>query len=141
MGICILWIMLFHAGISAPRQNLLRAMWYVLVDFGGGIGVDIFLICSGLGLACSSIKRERNNSILTLKAFYLRRFSRIIPSYLIVAGCYYFLQSLLSLVPWRILYNLFFLNFIFEGERDFWYIVATLFFYLLYPFYYRSVKR
>lgn len=35
MGICIIWIVLFHSGIEAPANIVLRAMWYVLVSFGG----------------------------------------------------------------------------------------------------------
>lgn len=50
MGIAILWIILFHSTISAPDNLFLRAMWYLFVSFGGGIGVNIFFILSGFGL-------------------------------------------------------------------------------------------
>lgn len=50
MGIAIIWIVLFHSNISAPDNFFLRALWYLFVSFGGGIGVDIFFILSGFGL-------------------------------------------------------------------------------------------
>ena len=50
MGIAIIWIVLFHSNISAPDNFFLRALWYLFVSFGGGIGVDTFFILSGFGL-------------------------------------------------------------------------------------------
>ena len=37
MGICIIWIMLFHSGIDAPDNKFFRALWYLFVSFGGGV--------------------------------------------------------------------------------------------------------
>jgi len=37
MGLCIIWIMLFHSGIPAPENIVLRAIWYLFVSLGGGV--------------------------------------------------------------------------------------------------------
>ena len=58
MGICAVWIMLFHSGIEAPDTPFFRAIWYMLISFGGGFGVDIFLILSGMGLMYSALKKK-----------------------------------------------------------------------------------
>lgn len=61
MGIAIIWIVLFHSGIEAPENIILRALWYIFVSFGGGIGVDIFFILSGFGLFFSAEKAKLEN--------------------------------------------------------------------------------
>ena len=140
MGISILWVMLFHAGIPAPDNLVLRALWYLFVSFGGGIGVDIFLLCSGMGLMWSAINRERRGVQETLGSFYRRRLRRLLPAYLLL-GFVYYLYLLLAEGTGRILYNLLFLNFMLEGKRDFWYILAALLCYLQFPVYRKLGKR
>lgn len=130
MGICIIWIVLFHSGIEAPSNTVLRAIWYLFVSFGGGFGVNIFLMLSGFGIAFSDIKRSAENRSIRWGDYYKRRFLRILPAYFLVAIPYYLLSS--SSI-WEVLYNLFFLNFIIDGKRDFWYIFIILLCYLLFP--------
>ena len=38
MGICIIWIMLFHSSLQAPEPFLFRILWYLCISFGGGGG-------------------------------------------------------------------------------------------------------
>lgn len=138
MGICIIWIMLFHSGIDAPDNMFFRALWYLFVSFGGGIGVDIFLICSGFGLRCSECKKASAGKQESDLSFYKRRVVRLLPAYCAVAVCYY---ALLKKSTGEIIYNVLFLNFILEGKRDFWYIFASIIFYLLFPLYGKAAKR
>lgn len=137
MGISILWIMFFHSGIEAPESIVPRAVWYLTVSFGGGVGVNLFLIISGFGLLHSWQK----NNILNIKYLHskkegggkswtLKRLKRILPSYFLVAGLFYLLTA--STVP-IYFYKLSMLNFLMDGERDFWYIFAILFCYMIFP--------
>lgn len=128
MGISILWIMLFHAGFEAPDNMILRALWYFFISFGGGIGVPIFLILSGMGLMYSEL---RNSHVGKWNIWANKRFIRIIPAYIIVASIYYFLKGE-SL--YGVGYNLIFLNFVREGQWDFWYIALIIFCYAIFPF-------
>ena len=41
----------------------------------------------------------------------------------------------------KILYNIFFLNFIIDGERDFWYIFAIIICYFIFPLYLKLVQK
>lgn len=128
MGISILWIMFFHSGLKAPDQLMLRLFWYVIVNYGA-IGVDVFLICSGMGVACSA---EKNGKDFDVFSFYKRRLVRILPAYFIVATLWYLIKFENIGI---ILRKIFFLNFFIDGERDFWYIPCILICYLLFPLY------
>jgi len=128
MGISILWIILFHAGFQAPDNIVLRSLWYLFISFGGGLGVPIFLILSGMGLMYSKLK---NPNVGKWSIWTTKRFIRIIPAYIIVASVYYMLKGK-SL--YEIGYNLVFLNFVRDGQRDFWYIAAILLCYAIFPF-------
>lgn len=134
MGISILWIMFFHSGLKAPDQLILRLVWYVIVSYGT-IGVDVFLICSGMGLACSA---ERKGKDFDALSFYKRRLVRILPAYFIVATVWYLIKFENIGIFFR---RIFFLNFFIDGERDFWYIPCILICYLLFPLYTKLKDR
>lgn len=124
MGIAIIWIMLFHSGIEAPEQKLLRALWYLFVSFGGGCGVDLFFILSGFGLYYSASKLTSSCQWFVWEK---KRLIRILPSYIIVASIWYLLRHEFTL------WNMFQLNFIVDGVRDFWFIPAIIICYVLFP--------
>lgn len=128
MGISILWIMLFHAGFQAPDNIVLRSLWYFFISFGGGLGVPIFLILSGMGLMFSKLRNSHANK---WGIYANKRFIRIIPAYIIVATTYYLIKGESI---YGVGYNLVFLNFIREGQRDFWYIAAIILCYAIFPF-------
>lgn len=144
MGLAILFVMLFH--VSLPRSDLffgLRRM--------GNIGVDMFFFMSGMGLWFSWIKNFSGIShplslIPHIKKFYLRRFLRIYPTWLLVACAFYipaFLRgssrsaNLVDLIG-DITINW---DFWLHDELTFWYIPATMAFYLLAPFYMELIRR
>ena len=138
MGLCIIWIMLFHSGIPAPENIVLRAIWYLFVSLGGGFGVDIFLILSGFGLMFSGLKREDREKKESISSFYKRRLIRILPTYFVIAIIFYVIKF--NNIG-EFFYNVFFLNFIIDGKRDFWYIFAILLCYLIFPLYRFLVKK
>jgi len=127
MGISILWIMLFHPGIQCPDSTIIKAIWTIFVSFGGGFGVDIFLMLSGFGLMYSDIKKPNKGN---WEGWNINRFKRLLPSYLIIATAYYIIRC--DSVG-EFFWNLSFLNFVVDGTRDFWYIFAMFFCYLSFP--------
>ena len=102
----------------------------------GSIGVDIFLFLSGMGLYYSM---KKANSIT---AFYHRRFKRVIPTYLLIAGIGYAI-IVFELEKKNItsyLFQLSTLSFWGEGDRIVWYISFIIIMYLLYPLIFKLLQ-
>lgn len=76
-GMAIILVVLYHAGGVLVWQNFLH----------GDLGVDIFIILSGIGLAVNRRPAEGNFT------FMRRRLIRIIPAYWIVLTLYWALNS------------------------------------------------
>lgn len=134
MGVAILWIMLFHSGLEAPDNIVLRSLWYVFVSFGGGVGVNLFFILSGFGLYYSVSKYSAADKV-DWWTWFKKRLVRLLPSYLIVSVAYYLMKGDLSL------YNILQLNFWIAGVRDFWFIPGIMVCYFLFPVIYTAAKR
>lgn len=75
-GLAILLVVLYHAGGVLTWQNLLH----------GDLGVDMFVILSGVGLALG-------NAPTGAMDFLRRRFLRILPGYWVVLTAYWVLNS------------------------------------------------
>lgn len=119
MGVAMIFIMASHTiGRFAPFGN---------------IGVEWFLILSGVGLYYSLSKDDN------LKRFYNKRFRRIIPTYLLVAIPFFLIQFPFD--PCKFLIRISGLNLAFYWERYFWFIPMILICYLIAPFYYRLVHQ
>ena len=71
MGLAMLFVMLFHVWMpkSNPMYGFVRC---------GNVGVDIFLLLSGVGLWFSWTKNP------SLKHFFLRRYLRVYPVWIII---------------------------------------------------------
>lgn len=138
MGVAMLFVILFHVGL--PRDDMffgLRRM--------GNIGVDIFLFLSGMGLWFSWTKHPDT------KDFYLRRWLRIYPAWLIMSSLYYipdFLcphlvhhaghsTNIIDLIGDISINWDFWLN----NELTFWYIPTTMMLYLVTPFYLKLIIK
>lgn len=130
MGICILWIMLFHSSIPKPTSFSLKILWNLFVRSGAGCGVAIFLICSGFGLTYSCINKERAGLDLDCPKYYRKRLIRILPAYLMVSASYFII--LFGSIK-DVVYHLSFMSFLVEGRRYFWYILAAFFCYMVFP--------
>jgi peptidoglycan/LPS O-acetylase OafA/YrhL len=70
-GLAILLVLLYHCGAVLGDENTIH----------GEVGVDIFLILSGLTLALNSVT-------IPLREFFTRRFLRIYPSYWLALGLF-----------------------------------------------------
>lgn len=135
MGIAILLVVFHHLTFHYEAGILGKVYSFLRVE--GAFGVDIFLLLSGIGLYFSFSKDEN------IKAFYKRRFIRIIPTYLLILTPIYFYQYVVQqndLIGFALHISL--LSFWIDGSAD-WYIAAILVFYILFPFFYhfRTTKK
>jgi len=83
MGFAIFWIFFYHTGIDIPGLRELFAL--------GWMGVDIFFFVSGFGL-CASLTKNSST-----KRYFIRRFSRIIPTWQIILALMAILGILVGL--------------------------------------------
>lgn len=135
MGLAMIFVMLFHVWL--PKSNPL----YGLVRCGN-VGVDIFLMLSGIGLWYSWCKMP------SLLHFFKRRYLRVYPAWLVVAALFYipdylntegggYSPDLLNLVLniligwsfWRV------------DDLTFWYVPAIMMMYTFAPFYMMLIRR
>ena len=88
MGIAIVMVVLYHYNTG---------LWFQKMFYPGFLGVDIFLFFSGYGL-CRSYETHR------LQDFYIRRFTRILPMFLLLAivkcSLYIANEGTLSVIDW-----------------------------------------
>lgn len=104
MGLSIILIMLFHCGFC---------------DFGN-IGVDFFLILSGMGIYCSLAKQP------TLMMFYHRRVVRLIPTSLMVTIPFAVYKYITGTVFYKAVIMGLALSSLF-GDLHFWFIPLIFF--------------
>lgn len=127
MGFACVWIMLFHNFCVWPDG----LGWYITksVIAYGNLGVDIFLLLSGVGLFYSF------NNVRTLKRFYLNRYTRLLIPYIIIVVPYWIWRDL-YLCKGDFLIDVTQLSFVLHGNSYTWYIAASAVLYLLFPLIY-----
>ena len=135
MGLAMIFVMLFH--VWMPKSNAM----YGLVRCGN-VGVDMFLFLSGIGLWYAWGKRP------SLKTFYLRRYIRVYPAWLLMAALYYipayidnpgggYSPNVAHLVA-NILVNWSFWRI---DDLTFWFIPAIMMMYTFAPAYMALIER
>lgn len=131
MGIAIITIIIFHFVEDCYNANyhyegFIRLYKIVI----GSSGVDIFLLLSGFGLYYSF--KKNNNT----KEFYLKRFTKILIPYLIVAIPALFIKDILLDGAGIIKYikDITFITLFTDGVRWHWYIFFISVCYLLFPY-------
>ncbi|MBI9035442.1 MAG: acyltransferase [Bacteroidales bacterium] len=85
-AIAILLVMLFHYGRGIPS-------WLEPVKQIGWTGVDLFFVLSGYLIGSQLLKEMQKTHTISFKRFYLKRFFRIIPAYIVVLIIYYSLPD------------------------------------------------
>lgn len=83
-GFAILYVVLFHYSVLFPHPEWLTD----LVSFGW-TGVDLFFALSGYLIASQLFEGVRLGRELSFRDFFLKRFFRIIPAYLVVLSAYF----------------------------------------------------
>jgi peptidoglycan/LPS O-acetylase OafA/YrhL len=129
----MLWIILIHSSVFG--------VWFVgllgkgnivdrVVQFGN-VGVDMFIFLSGMGLYFSFTKHSEPYP------FIKKRFSRVLPSVLLVCVPIWALRFLVFFPDVKVfLQRISLLGFWLKGDQEIWYINFILLFYLLYPYLY-----
>lgn len=125
MGLSILWIMLYHSKIDIP--DILMPLKFIKSI--GYAGVDIFFLLSGLGLTFSISKDS------SLKSFYWKRMTRIIPVFWVVL----FLTAVINFTLKRefdlntFALSLVGLDFWVLGKLNTWFIPSIIACYIFFP--------
>ena len=144
MGIATLWITFYHCkylnlfnSVFLTKTRLLGL--FTRIESIGNCGVDLFFFLSGLGLYFS-YTRLRENHPHPLKAFYRRRYRKILPTILIVTVLTFGMVEKTDLANWAggvFLYGFYWPTL----ERgNFWYLSATVVLYLFFPLIYRGIQ-
>lgn len=132
MGVAILWIMLYHALLEFPGYLLpLRIFKEV-----GYVGVDIFFLLSGLGIAYSLAKKPR------VSDFFIKRAIRILPTYWLILLVYILIEFSFNRLNLTLRLSSFVgLDFIVFKNLNFWFIPAIFFCYFLSPLFLEILTR
>lgn len=136
MGCSILGIILFHWYENCMIHG--KSINFILHLFSlGNRFVEVFLILSGMGLYYSFKKQEN------IKTFYLRRITKLLPTYLILGIPYwiYFDCFLNKMNIGQVFIDISFISFITEGNRRFWFIGLILGLYLFFPIFYKIIYK
>ena len=122
MGIACLWVILHHNAFDWPNAlaPLKRFALY------GNLGVDMFLLLSGVGLYFAWQKKP------ALGDFYARRFLRLLVPYVLIAVPYWAWRDL-YLGKGDFLMDVFQISLPLKGIISTWYIPAIAVMYLFYP--------
>ena len=135
MGLAMLFVMLFH--VWMPRSNPM----YGLVRCGN-VGVDVFLLLSGMGLWFSWTKNP------SLKHFFKRRYQRVYPAWLVIA-CLFYIPNYLNTpgggyspdIPNLIANILVGWSFWKVDDLTFWFVPAIMMLYTFAPAYMALIQR
>ncbi|MFT3909042.1 MAG: acyltransferase [Ferruginibacter sp.] len=85
-ALAITLVFLFHYGQLFPHP-----LWTNPVGRFGWTGVDLFFVLSGYLIASQLFLKIVANKRLSLSEFFIKRFFRIIPAYLVVLAIYFFI--------------------------------------------------
>lgn len=141
MGLAIISIIIFHyfedvrifMNVS-PIIIKISKIYNVII---GSIGVDIFLIVSAIGLYYSYSK---NNNLVE---FYKKRIKRVLIPYIIICGIYWIVLDIF-IKKLSIIYffkDFLWISFFTEHVTTFWYILAIVILYFLFPIIYRFINN
>ena len=135
-GISAIILVIFHSRlmkVGRPQFAFVYDIIKVIHDYGN-LGVDIFLILSGIGLYYSFSKNGN------IREFYKRRAVRVLPPLFIVTSLYYSI-TMTSGNVFDYLEHVTTLSFFTKGDWAFWYFSIIIILYALYPFIHKLIER
>jgi peptidoglycan/LPS O-acetylase OafA/YrhL len=130
-GLAILAVIFSHLGyfLAADHRFLFP------LSIAAGVGVNLFLFLSGLGLTVGLLKRK-----MTVGQFYKRRLLKIFIPFWLVIGTFYFFDFLFLKITYPIpfiiksFFGIFTTADLFhDPDSPLWYITLILFYYLVFP--------
>ena len=134
MGIAAIWVMLLHI-FSELYPEIHIPLLHIVIE-RGNLGVDIFLLFSGIGLYFSQSKNS------DVKQFYLKRMKRVVVPWIILSAPYWAIMTVINheSIP-DFFINLFGLSFWIKGLATVWYVALIIILYLLYPLIFRIQQK
>lgn len=133
-GFAILWVVLFHAwaidGVDYSFDQDWLLPFKLFIDTGN-VGVDIFLLLSGI---CMYFSWHRNPSV---RDYLVKRASRIFLPVLVIDGIYWFARCILLHQMDGVsgfVSRISLMRFWMTGDSAVWFVSLLLPLYLLYPF-------
>lgn len=129
-GVAAIWIVLFHGEILDKVKFPPALRFFADTLELGNIGVDVFVLLSGVGLYFSMSKKP------LLPQFYYKRVLRIYLPYLLIAVPYLVYACLIQTNRVGIFIMKLFCAYYWVGDDkplNLWYVPAILAFYLIYP--------
>lgn len=141
-GFLAIWIVLFHTfrRIGMPYIPVVTNIVGI-----GNFGVDVFFFFSGLCLALSA--KKHNYAETGWKAFYRKRFIRILIPYLLICIPYYAWSALVRVSGGiarkfaEFLFDLSSASFWLKGTQTTWYAFGIIVFYLVFPLIYTFLAK
>ncbi|APG04044.1 hypothetical protein BJI69_09155 [Luteibacter rhizovicinus DSM 16549] len=82
-AVAIAWVLLFHSYLIGGLGD-----GYGLLQWSGWMGVDLFFVLSGYLIGTQVLKALSQTGTLDFRAFYARRFVRILPAFFVVLALY-----------------------------------------------------
>ncbi|MBE5935964.1 MAG: acyltransferase [Lachnospiraceae bacterium] len=137
-GLSCISIILFHYATTVPEGTNLKSMLaYVFKGVVGSIGVEIFILMSGI---CMYFSFKSNSSVMD---FYRKRFIRLIIPFILIVFPFYFYKDIIMANGdiKRVLYDLSYASFFTEGNISVWYILCIAIMYLMYPGLYKTFEK
>lgn len=83
-ALAIIFVFIYHYGGMFPHPE-----WTNTISRFGWTGVDLFFVLSGYLIASQLFAAIQKTQSVDIKTFYLKRFFRIIPVYLLVVAIYF----------------------------------------------------
>ncbi len=164
-GICAVWIVCFHVSLSVhfPTNSytLSRLITHTLKQSDatvngvlrgisqflscGNLGVDIFMLLSGLCLYLSFERRYGDGKIEFL-SYLKKRVVRVAVPYLVISFPYWLWIGFVRAHHGVFNFGRFFRNyssitFWFGESRKAWFVFAIMLFYLLFPLFYKLIRK
>lgn len=132
MGLAAIMVLLHHEWLPIAPKGTIFIQIENYIRYTGFIGVDIFLLLSGMGMYYAIQKHD-------LKTFYKRRYIRILPPLLIIAVIMVLVDG------WSLeqfICNITGINFYTKSTFSFlWYAIAIIQLYLVFPLYYKLFNK
>ncbi|MBR2528242.1 MAG: acyltransferase [Blautia sp.] len=137
MGLAILWIMFFHCSGDYRSIPVIAGIKHF-----GNLGVEIFLLLSGVGLYYSAQNLHSGLGKNWIIEFYKKRFIRILPPTIIcLLPWYLYLYNGQDTNPLRVFLDITSLSFWIDGKNRGWYVALTIVLYSFYPLLYCLVVK
>lgn len=138
LGLAIIEIVIFHfcadctTAVEYTGNQLIYKLAKIYVSVLGSVGVEFFVLLSGIGLYYSFSKD------FDIKSFYKRRIIKIIPAYAIIGGVLWFIRDIIVLREsiGVFLSDVSLVSFWTHGNTLVWYVAFCLFIYALCPLIY-----